>query len=195
MATEPAPVVPLQELMIVHPSVVDPFLNGGRSLNGSPTDAGGIWSLRTLLENINLGQSASAKTALYASFFEQWAHDQVADNGAVVAARNVALVESLLLNQFSSIDPTTGKRVYQLWKLPFELIAIVYRPDLRAADGSDGGELRFVYKLIGPDGSDLKFTLNMEYALPATVGDNTVVGSAGWANNFHRLSTLPSGRP
>ena len=181
--------------MIVHPSVVDPFLNGGRSLNGSPTDAGGIWSLRTLLENINLGQSASAKTALYASFFEQWAHDQVADNGAVVAARNVALVESLLLNQFSSIDPTTGKRVYQLWKLPFELIAIVYRPDLRAADGSDGGELRFVYKLIGPDGSDLKFTLNMEYALPATVGDNTVVGSAGWANNFHRLSTLPSGRP
>ncbi len=192
-ATEPSAVVPLQEMMLVHPSVVDPFLNGGRSDNGGPADLGGIWSLRTLLENINLGGSASARNDFYTSLFEQWLTDQTTDNGALVSARNASLVSSLLLNPFSSVDPATGKRVYQLWKLPFELIAIVYRPDLRSSDGTDGGELRFVYKLIGPDGSDLKLTLNLEYSLRSDFWDTPASTARSWANNFHRLSTLPVG--
>src|SRR5882724_1014401 len=39
MASAPIVIDEYRELMIVHPSVVDPFLNGGRSHNGSPNDA------------------------------------------------------------------------------------------------------------------------------------------------------------
>jgi len=198
VASEPVVVDEYRELMIVHPAVVDPFLNGGRSHNGSPSQPGGVWSLRALLEAANLSQSASGQNDFYASFFEQWLTVQTADNGATIAPRlgttpgsTQPLVESLLLDQFSTLDPIAHKRTYRLWQLPFELIAIVYRPDLRSADGGDPGELRFVYKLVGPDGTDVKFTLNMEYALPGVLWDGTPINAQAWANNFHRLAQLP----
>jgi len=198
-ASEPVVVDEFRELMLVHPAIVDPFLNGGRSHNGTATEPGGPWSLRTLLEAANLSQSTSGKNDFYAAFFEQWLTAQTADNGAIIAPRvgtpagsSKPLVESLLLDQFSTLDPATNKRTYRLWQLPFELIAIVYRPDLHSVDGSDPGELRFVYKLVGPDGADVKFTLNVEYALPNVLWDGeSVMNAAAWANNFHRLGSIP----
>lgn len=191
-AQAPAPVDPARELMIVHPSVVDPFLNGGRSHNGSADKAGGVWSLRTLLSNLvhEIWYQESERNDFYASFFEQWLSTQTADNGDAVAPRDQDRVRQLILDQFSTVNPGTGKRVFQLWKLPFELIAIAYRPDLRPSDGSDGGELRFVYKLVGPDGENLRFTLIMEYALKTT---DLGLTPQDWAHNFHRLATLELG--
>src|SRR5262245_1968533 len=157
-ASDPPQVDERRVLMIVHPAVVDTFLNGGRSQNGGPETTGGQWSVRCL--HRFLANNLSDRDAFYATFFEQWLTTQIADNGAEIPPRDAALVKQLVLDQFSTVD-SSGKRIFQMWKLPFELIAIAYRPDLRAADGSDAGELRFVYKLIGPDGEDLKFTLNM----------------------------------
>lgn len=176
-----------KELMVVHPSVVDPFLNGGRSHNGGPETSGGPWSLRFLLKFLVNNQSEANRHVFYASFFEQWLDLQTADNGARIPARNPALVRELMLDQFSVVD-ATGKRTFEMWKLPFELMAIVYRPDLRAADGSDAGELRFVYKLLGPTGDDVQFTLNMEYKIKTTYFD-----ARTWAHNFNRLGALEVG--
>lgn len=187
-ASDPITVDGARELMIVHPAVVDPFLNGGRSHNGTPQSEGGPWSLRYLLKFLVNNQSETGRNTFYATFFEQWLTAQTDDNGVTVPARDPALVRQLMLDQFSYVDATTGKRVFQMWKLPFELMAIVYRPDLRAADGSDAGELRFVYKLVGPDGEDLKFTLNMEYKLATNYFDTLT-----WANNWHRLGTMAIG--
>jgi hypothetical protein len=178
----------LRELMIVHPSVVDPFLNGGLSHNGTANSPGGIWSLRGLLSVLTAGIPASQRDAFYASFFERWLTAQTTDNGTTLAPRDPAKVQHLLLDQFSHVDPATGQRVFEMWKVPFELTAIVYRPDLRAADGSDGGELRFVFKLVGPDGEDPPMTLIMEYKIRTYWFD-----ALTWAHNFHRLGTLEIG--
>jgi hypothetical protein len=176
-----------RELLIVHPSVVDPFLDGGRSYNGAPEAEGGPWSLRSLLRFLVVQLVEADRQSFYASLFEQWTAAQTADNGIQVPARDLTLVKTLLLDQFSTAD-ATGKRTYDMSKLPFELIAIAYRPDLRASDGSDAGELHFVYKLIAPNGQDARFTINVEYKIQTTFYD-----AAQWAHNFHRLGELEVG--
>jgi hypothetical protein len=202
LATED-PLVPsiqeFQELLIVHPRVVDPYLNGGRSHNGGAHQPGGSWSFRSLIEDAarqaNGGQSPSQAflNQFMKSLLQGWLSDQTV-NGQALPARDANRVASLLLDVFSTPTPSDAPlsaaqdRDYQLWNAPFELIAIANRMDLRAADGSDGGELRFVYKLNPPDAGDQKFTLILEYKVPTDTWS-----AVTFAHEWHVLGSLPLG--
>ena len=191
-AQEPPAVDQYSELMIVHPAVVDPLLNGGRSHNGGPATPGGPWSLRTLLEKLSFPMSTSSRHAFYGSLFESWKTSQTTSNGTTLPARNGAAVD-VFLQKFSQVDGS-GNRTYQLWKLPFELIAIVNRIDLRAKDasgaptGANAGELRFVYRLVYPEEGVQQFTMNLEYQVRTNF-----YSVETWAQNWHKLSTLEVG--
>ena len=95
-----------------------------------------------------------------------------------------------------------------LAKAPFQLVAIVNRPDLRivAEDGTAiGGEGRFVFQLRGQTfGVDAatgalrvmdeavklqKFTVIFEYSLPVQRNVETLT----WAERWHQLGSIPYG--
>jgi hypothetical protein len=70
---------------------------------------------------------------------------------------------------------------------------IVYRPDLRVLSTPGhrgiGGEGRFVFQLVGPDGNAKKFTAIFEYSLPINNNLEVLV----WAYRWHTLGSLPFG--
>jgi hypothetical protein len=180
------------ELMIVHPTVVDPYLNGKRSHNGGPSFAGGSWSFRSLMEGImrqaNGGQvpSQAFRDQFLTQFLESWLSQQTLANGQALPPRDSERVRALLLDPFSTVNPSTGARTFELWKAPFELIAIANRADLQG--GTDAGELRFVFKLNTPEVGDQKFTLIVEFKVPTDRWSRTT-----WAHVWHKLSSFEIG--
>lgn len=76
-----------------------------------------------------------------------------------------------------------------LTQAPMRLLGIVYRPDLRRPRLDRGGEGRFVFGVLGSNGSPLPFTVILEYALPA----HTDAEVQDWASAFQNLSSLEFG--
>jgi hypothetical protein len=139
-----------------------------------------------------------------------WESDQ-APNPDVSAARARPSMRLLVIEPWKAASGCSGEDdtcVLDLAKAPFELIAIVNRPDLRivATDGTSiGGEGRFVFQVRGPTlGVDAvtqeirimdpaiepqKFTVIFEYSLPVRDNRETLL----WAHRWHLLRFLPFG--
>ncbi|TPV92806.1 MAG: hypothetical protein B7733_23805 [Myxococcales bacterium FL481] len=185
---------PARELMIVHPAVVDPYLNGGLSHNGPSDTSGGVLSLANVLQQLALQLDAEEKRVFYHSLFASWLSDQTLDDAncgsfCTVEARDLQFVRDRMLKLFSyeEVGGDDDSRVYQLSKLPFELIAVVPRFDLAPPDGSDLGELRLVYRLATPFEGH-KMTLIAEFRVPPAW-----FTLEQWAHQWHRLGEMMLG--
>lgn len=192
-----------RELLHVDPRIVNPYLNGLRSHNGGPNAAAGPWSFRGLIEDLarqakgGVAPSAAFLNQYVSSFLESWLHDFQLVNGQLVKlppgapdqakdlkARDINRVKNALLegraDGFATL--TSGLRTYELWRAPFDLIAIVNRMDLQ--DGSHAGELRFVFQLRDKP----EFTVIFEYQMPTQPWDLNRN-----AREWHRLASLTVG--
>jgi len=161
-----------KELMITDPSVV----RDNRAKNMGPWSFGGI--MQALRGNTNAQEFTKR-------FVESWLTDQVVD-GITVPAR--PKMKSMVLDPWKA---RSGNGTYDLSKSPFELLAIVYRVDLRKQGnlGSGGGEGRFVYGVRNAQGAMAPFTVIAEFKLPRRNGRSAEV----WANDWHALGKLTLG--
>ncbi len=85
----------------------------------------------------------------------------------------------------------SGGTRLDLTRAPFRLLAIVNRMDLRNLSRGSAGEGRFVFGVLGAGGSQLQFTVILEFNLPAT----TQADVDRWAADWHALGALPVGSP
>ncbi len=116
---------------------------------------------------------------------ESWMTNQNV-GGTLVPARTK--METLVLAPWRNRS-APGK--YDLDKAPFELLAIVYRPDLRrqGSFGVDAGEGRLVYGVKGPNGEALLMTMILEFRLPIREGQR----AENWAQLWHSLGSYDLG--
>jgi hypothetical protein len=185
-ASRPAPpaacpnvaVARFKELLIVDPSVV----RDSRADNGA---ADRPWSFRARMEA--LAGDATATGPLVDAWLDQWKTLQavpvsVAPGAAQLAVTPRSGVDEALRCPWLQRSPSNGctdacdacrSQRLDMAAAPFRLLAIVNRTDLATggACGDDGGELRFVYGAVAPDGvTTLPLTVssNIRSRLPAT---------------------------
>jgi hypothetical protein len=161
-----------KELLITDVRVVQ----DARAENNGPWSFGGI--MQAMAGDTNAQDFVK-------NLVESWLTDQVVD-GATVKAR--PKIKETLLDPWKARS-TNG--TYDLAQAPFDLLAIVYRPDLRkdGSIGSGGGEGRFVYGLRNVEGRMLPFTLIAEFTLPKRGGRS----AENWASDWHSLGKLALG--
>jgi hypothetical protein len=188
----PPPIVvdPASQLLVTDLRVVeDPLRTDPR--NGDRA----AWSFRHLIEAMAGDRDASDFARRW---LETWTHDQVV-NGRVVPARP-SIREKVL-------DPwlaASGGRRLDLNRAPFKLLAIVNRMDLRQHEGGSvttGGEGRFIFGVLGPDGRPLAplpgtpvsggFVVILEYELVAH--DMRQLGD--WTRLWYELGRFRRGSP
>jgi hypothetical protein len=177
LVTCPTTVVPLRSIEIVHPNIV----NDARASNA----ALGPWSFGALIRNMAPSSATTDVDAFLRGIFESWLTDQVV-NGQTLTAR--PSIDTSVLNFFTI--PGSSPRRFDLTKIPFQLIAIANRVDLRSA--TTGGEGRFVFGLNLPaqgtsKGGFQSFTIIFEYALPL---NPPLDAAAKWAAKWHELDAL-----
>lgn len=161
-----------KELMITDLGVIgDP-----RARNNGPWSFGGI--MKALAGTRNEQQFVK-------SFVESWLQDQVVD-GVVIKAR--PRMQDVVLAPWKA-QSTTG--TYDLARAPFDLLAIVYRADLRKQGniGDAAGEGRFIFGVRNGAGQMMPFTVIAEFRLPAKGNKN----ARTWANQWHALGKLAVG--
>lgn len=161
-----------KELMITAHSVV----KDARAQNDGPWSFGGV--MRALADD-------NDEQEFVKRFVESWMTDQNVD-GTVVKAR--PKIQELVLAPWKA-SSTAG--TYDLAKAPFELLAIVYRVDLRnqGSTGTGGGEGRFIYGVRNASSRMVPFTVIVEFKLPKRGGMST----RDWANDWHALGKLELG--
>lgn len=146
-----------KELLVIHRSV----LMDRRARNDVPHAP---WSFRTRMEEL-AGDTGVA--SFVASWIDQWRTvERVGPDAAPVTPRPAA--PAILAH--ADLD-----------RLPFRLIAIVNRLDLRT------GELRFVYTATDATGAALAMTVIVEVPYPATRAPEE------WAAKWHALAAEPFG--
>jgi hypothetical protein len=118
-------------------------------------------------------------------FVESWMQDQNVD-GSVVKAR--PRMKEVVLDPWKA---RSAAGTYDLALAPFELLAIVYRVDLRRQNnvGDGAGEGRFVYGVRDGGGRMMPFTVIAEFGLPKYQGKSAL----DWANDWHSLGQLELG--
>jgi hypothetical protein len=208
---EIVPVDPAKELVITDASVIDsPVETTFDPAHPSGTSKHGAWSFGRLVHNMlpkPKRNSAAAASKLVMRWLATWESDQ-SPNPGVGAAKARPAIRLLVTNPWKAASgcaqpespATDATCVLDMTKAPFELLAIVNRPDLRrAGDDAIGGEGRFVFQVVGPTlGIDAttnvlgvmdatpkpqKFTVIFEYALPVDCEDDTL----DWAERWHEL--------
>jgi hypothetical protein len=161
-----------KSIMIVHPSVI----TDARAQNA----ASGAWSFRFMLEQM-LPEGADV-----AAFARDWlsGFDSVTElNGFAVDERNI---DGLL-----GMWPTTEGGQLDLAQAPFRLLAIANRVDLHK---NTNGELRFVYGLVDPSGSNRLMTVIFEFELPARdANTGASLNRKSWVNKFQALRDVAFG--
>lgn len=177
-----------KELMITDLSVV----------NDARTDGpDGAWSFGHLMTALTADKADGRR--LVKDWLATWATAATVNGFALEARPEIA---ERIIRPWMTKDGaiSLGAWIPDLAHAPFRLLAIVYRPDLSVV-GSDGaivsaGEARFVFTALDLDGAPdldharpLPFTLNVEYALPAS--DRQLVRA--WADRWHALGHLPFG--
>lgn len=176
--TCPAPINKGKSLVIRAPSVVD---DARRTVwtGATTTTADGAWSFGRLMANM---AGTHDPADFVQRWLEQWETHRLV-NGFTVTARPSIRAQV--------IDPwpkqPNGK--LDLTRAPMRLLAIVYRPDLRALAQGKAGEGRFVFSVLDAADLPFSFTVILEYALPA----RTATEVQDWAVAFHKLSTLRFG--
>ena len=160
------------ELMITDLRVV----GDARARNNGPWSFGGI--IKAMAGNHD-------EQRFVKGFVESWMEDQDVD-GATVKAR--PRMQDVVLAPWKERSPVG---TYDLATAPFELLAIVYRVDLRRQGntGADAGEGRFVYGVRGATGRMMPFTVIAEFGLPVRGGKSAL----DWANDWHALGNLDLG--
>ena len=163
-----------QELLITDEGVV----RDARAFNNGPWSFGGV--MRAVAGQTN--EQEFVKRSV-----ESWMTDQLVD-GAMVEARP-KMVDLVLKPWKAKSPPGT----YDLSKAPFQLLAIVYRPDLRKQPSADdgAGEGRFVWGLTNSIGRPQLFVIIAEFALPIDGGRSAL----DWAHDWHSLGKLELGSP
>lgn len=161
-----------KELMITDPLVV----RDNRAKNMGPWSFGGI---------IQAMKGSANAQDFVKGFVESWLTDQTVD-GATVKAR--AKIQNMVITPWKA---RSANGTYDLSKSPFELLAIVYRVDLRKQGnlGTGAGEGRFVYGVRNAQGAMMPFTVIAEFKLPRRAGRS----SRDWANDWHSLGKLTLG--
>jgi hypothetical protein len=180
-----------KELLIVESTVVGDSRADNRAADRP-------WSFRARMEA--LAGDAAAAGPLVDAWLEQWKSLQEVPASAAPGAAQLAItprpgVDEALRCPWLQRSPealctngcaTCGSRRLDLGAAPFRLLAIVNRADLATAGacGRDGGELRFVYGALAPDGlTALPLTVIFEYQL-ALQGDESL---RDWAAAWHEL--------
>jgi len=173
------------------------------------TEPDGGWSFGRLIDNL---MTASKPTDQQRSDFvmgwlQTWESPQVV-NGQAIAPR--ALVRSVIIDPWKQrsigvngntatkcaagpASDATCKLSFLAGDVPFQLIAIVFRPDLRTV-GTDitntsGGQGRFIFALTDGAGTPLPFTVIFEYTLPAS----NQAGIKAIADAVHKLGSKAFG--
>ena len=164
-----------KELMIRSLAIVeDPVRTKWTGSLSNPND--GAWHFGRLMTNMAGSQDPPT---FVLKFLQRWAADRTV-NGQVVAARPA-------IQQIINAWPKRADGKLDLTKSPMRLLAIVNRIDLRG-DLNDGlgGEGRFVFGVLAPDGGPLSFTVILEYQLLAWTPEEL----KSWANEWHALGAL-----
>lgn len=168
-------------------------INGGRELvirattivddpvrtqwDGNPTAAdSGVWHFGRLMTHMAGDRDPSD---FVESWLELWVTNRMV-NGQTIPSR--AAMQDLVLDEW----PRLGNGKLDLTQAPMRLLAIVNRVDL--ASTNDAGEGRFVFGVLGPDGSALPFTVILEYDLPLSA-----MSLQEWTNAWHELSAFAPG--
>ena len=177
----PTTVDPLHTGEIVHPNVVDDVTRAGVAGIGP-------WTLGGLIRKMAPTASQADSDRFLRGVLESWRTDQVV-NGETLPAR-ASGVDGNIIQQF--MVPNSNPRSFDLTKMPFELMAIANRLDLRSS--ADAGELRFVFGLTNPPSARqfgfprFQFmTLIVEYRVPFVAGLET---AAKWAEKWHELDAI-----
>lgn len=163
-----------KELMVVHRSV----LLDRRAQNEV---AGAEWSFRSQMET--LSGSTEAAAAFTSAWLGQWKTlTSVGPDRAPVVPRPG--VEAAVLHPWQASGGS-------LATVPFRLLAIVNRPDLRDDDtgcAGSGGELRFVYTATdGERGEPIAMTAIIEIPYPRTRS------AREWMDAWHAVARAPFG--
>jgi hypothetical protein len=205
---ELASIDPARQLLVTDVSVVDDTFYTRWALakadeeqlgaEAASTGPAGGWSFGRLIDNMlpqNLYQKYKDKgrSLFVLRWLRTWEEDQHI-NGQRVPAR--PLIRSLVIDPWRAASGCTGSDEdchLDFTKAPFRLLAIVYRPDLRKVptvdDPGRAGEGRFVFGVIGPDGTRKPFTIIFEYALPIS----RKVDILTWAERYRELGQTPFG--
>jgi len=166
--TEPSPssctgaVDPDRELLVTDPSV----LGDGRA----------SWTFGARLEEI---AGAYAATSTASAWLDEWTNVTSVGGAAVTPRTGVSVLADAW--KANGWDPV---------RAPFQLIAIVNRPDLRddpSACVGSAGELRFVYNAVDSKGAALAMTIIVEIPYPKTKSPHD------WAAAWHALAGLEFG--
>jgi hypothetical protein len=163
--------------MIRHVSVVDDPV---RTVFDGPADNPntGVWSFGRLMQN--LSPTAAAAADVTEEMFRTFTTTTTI-NGFPIEPR--AGMEQSVLGPW----PRTIDGKLDLARAPMRLLAITHRLDLKELEKGKGGEGRFTYGVIGPEGFPLEFTVIFEYLLPASNDEEYLA----LAESIHALQALP----
>jgi hypothetical protein len=144
-----------RSLLIMEPEVVSPY-HATNACDLRP--ASDSWSFASLMGGMAGNGSAATQITDWLALFDS---AQTVANGQVADARPG-------IRKFIT-DPW-AKTGYDLTKLPFRLLAILNRVDLRGSpllSGENDGELRFVFGAVDVQNNcaDLPFTVILEYGV------------------------------
>jgi hypothetical protein len=205
---------PAKELVIVDPSVIaSPEETTFDPQRPSGNDRRGAWTFGRLVHNmLPSGQRDDRKAAsdFVTSWLQHWDEGQ-SPNPAVSPSDARPNIRALVLGPWraaSGCATDDAACTLDMAKAPFQLLAIVNRPDLRIVADDDtaiGGEGRFVFQLVGPrlgwnvpggpvevldaTASPQKFNVIFEYSLPVRSNLDTL----RWAQRWHDLGAVPFG--
>lgn len=187
------PIEPSVELMITHPSVVR---NPSRAANA--TGAAGAFTIGRMIKNMIPAGNAVTPGAAFRGIYESMLAGSVGgipfSNQARPSASITAFLASLPKTPDGEVDVDRLHRsaATQPGQGTFELLAIVYRPDIQGLSPQGTpkvGEGRLVF--AASDSHEIIF----EYRLPQlTEGSQVLSVEASrrvWALRFHALRSLP----
>lgn len=155
------------------------------------------WTFGNLMQQMSGGTPVGA---FIVNWLRQLETDQVV-NGFTVKGRSS--VRSKLIDVWKARDGFAGKpdtdwqTGLKLENAPFQLSAIIYRPDLLIGNISgqgthwaqSGGEGRFIFQAIDASKEPLPMTVIFEYDLPATIPDQVL----DWARQWKALANQDIG--
>lgn len=204
------PIDAQKELFITHLNVVQsPKLTTYKPGKWN-TDPDGAWSFGRLMDNLQSREKPNdrERSDFTMRWLRTWESDQTV-NGQLVPAR--PLVRSVVIdpwkqrsigklpgNTASSCAPGaatdfTCKLSFVAGVVPFKLIAIVNRPDLRVVPPANNAQLgsagqgRFVFMLVDQNQAPLPFTAIFEYMVPVS----GISDIKAYAEKWHKQGNKP----
>lgn len=207
------PVVPSKELFVTALNVVDDTRYVNYRAGKWNTDADGGWSFGRLIDNMSSVEKPSdtARSAFVMNWLRTWETPQTI-NGQTLAARpavRAVVIDAWKQRSIGRLPGNTAstcapgrttdfqcKLSFAAADVPFELVAIVNRPDLRvvptSTDGTTGSAAqgRFIFVLVDGEKNPLPFTVIFEYMVPVSSSSDI----KAYAEEWHELGETNFGR-